>query len=312
MNSPFLTTTVYDACTKARVYYLNTLARMQANGGQPVDWMERLQEQSRNNLELFHQAALQAAFNGESSTASNQLAVLVAEWGVYQALSDLINANGMYVDPADPDTANDIDRAIEHQVRLLVTELQNSAFDGEQQRKTNQADIYAERQTQLFGEYQKMAREQSTLWSQVHQSQQQVIQGQQTGLSQAHHINEQYANTALQGVQQAQQGVQWMVQEAARVNQQASQQVYQYQQGVEKMYAHGADVMNAALATQEMFNENMMQNLPREMEKAQEEIQKKSERRKWMNRGYCALILLALPFVLYGIAWLLIRMVLHF
>src|SRR5436305_2283826 len=238
MNSPFLTTTVYDACTKARVYYLNTLARMQANGGQPVDWMERLQEQSRNNLELFHQAALQAAFNGESSTASNQLAVLVAEWGVYQALSDLINANGMYVDPADPDTANDIDRAIEHQVRLLVTELQNSAFDGEQQRKTNQADIYAERQTQLFGEYQKMAREQSTLWSQVHQSQQQVIQGQQTGLSQAHHINEQYANTALQGVQQAQQGVQWMVQEAARVNQQASQNLHHYQQGVQQMYAH--------------------------------------------------------------------------
>src|SRR5438270_12230295 len=50
IQNPFLTLDVNTACDEARVLYLDTLARMQQNGGQPVDWLERLKQKSRSNL----------------------------------------------------------------------------------------------------------------------------------------------------------------------------------------------------------------------------------------------------------------------
>jgi len=58
IHNPFLTLDVNTACSEARVLYLDTLARMQQNGGQPVDWLERLQQQSQRNLDNYWDAAL--------------------------------------------------------------------------------------------------------------------------------------------------------------------------------------------------------------------------------------------------------------
>src|SRR2546421_13128142 len=60
-QNPFLTLEVNTACDEARVLYLDTLARMQQNGGQPVDWLERMKQQSQRNLDNYWDAALKLA-----------------------------------------------------------------------------------------------------------------------------------------------------------------------------------------------------------------------------------------------------------
>src|SRR2546421_10271 len=140
IHNPFLTLDVNTACDEARVLYLDTLARMQQNGGQPVDWLERLKQQSQRNLDNYWDAALKLACADHVQGASIQLAFIVREWGLYRALSDLIDADarGIYLDPADPDTYNDIQRAMEHQVVYLATELLTTWLDASQQRKADQ------------------------------------------------------------------------------------------------------------------------------------------------------------------------------
>src|SRR6266516_4681058 len=137
IQNPFLTLDVNTACNEARVLYLDTLARMQQNGGQPVDWLGRLQQKSQRNLDNYWDAALKLVFTDHVEGASTQLAFIVKEWGLYRALADLIDADARcsYLDPADTDTYNDIERAIEQHVVYLATELLNEGLRGHQQRK---------------------------------------------------------------------------------------------------------------------------------------------------------------------------------
>jgi hypothetical protein len=132
IHNPFLTLDVNTACGEARALYLDTLARMQQNGGQPIDWLERLKQQSQRNLDNYWDAALELACADHVQGASTQLSFIMKEWGLYRAFADLIDADArcMYLDPADPDTYNDIQRAIEHQVVFLATELLTAWLDG--------------------------------------------------------------------------------------------------------------------------------------------------------------------------------------
>lgn len=236
--------------------------------------------------------ALRAAFAGDVQNASIQLAYIVTGWSLFKADKDLINAekHGLYLDPANPDTGADFVRTLQHSVAFWATELQNKWIEGDQQRKTNQANLAMERNERLHEAYHK------------------VIQDQGSALHQAHQYNREYAQAALDGVRQAQQGVQWMQQGVERMHQQASQNVYWYQQGVQNMYAHGVNVMNAAIQTQQEFTKHIEQSLPREMEKAQARI----ERRKILTRGIVALALVAAVPLSIGLAWFLLRLVLHF
>ena len=139
IHNPFLTLDVNTACNEARVLYLDTLARMQQNGGQHVDWLERLKQQSQSNLDNYWDVSQKLAFADHVRGASAQLAFIIKEWGLHRALADLIDADArcMYLDPADTDTYNDIQRAIEHQVVYLATELLTAWLDGSQQRKAD-------------------------------------------------------------------------------------------------------------------------------------------------------------------------------
>ncbi len=152
IHNPFLTLDVNTACNEARVLYLDTLARMQQNGGQPVDWLERLKQQSQRNLDNYWDAVLKLVYADHSQGASTQLAFIVKEWGLYRALADLIyaDANCSYLDPADPDTYNDIQRAIEHQVVYLATELLTAWLDGSQQRKADQLRLQQDWQSVAY------------------------------------------------------------------------------------------------------------------------------------------------------------------
>ncbi|GCE32038.1 hypothetical protein KDA_75220 [Dictyobacter alpinus] len=291
-QNPFLTTIVSDACDQARVYYLDTVQKKQQFGGTPTNLLEQSLQEHRAKLEMWREEALRAAFAGDVQNASIQLAFIVTGWSLYKADKDLINADthGLYLDAANPDTVVDFVRALQHSVAFWATELQNKWIEGDQQRKANQANIYMERNERLYGVYHQM------------------VQDQGSALHQAHQYNREYAQAALDGVRQAQQGAQWMMAGVERLNQQASQNVYWYQQGVQGMYTHGVQVMQAAIKTQQEFNQNLEQSLPREMEKAQARI----ERRKILTRGIVALVMVAAVPLAIGLAWFLLRLTLGF
>jgi hypothetical protein len=215
IQNPFLTLDVNAACDEARVLYLDTLARMQQNGGQPVDWLECLKQRSQRNLDNFWDAALKLACTDHFQGASTQLAFIVKEWGLYRALSDLIDADTScsYLDPADTDTYNDIERAIEQHVVYLATELLNEWLRGHQQRKADALWQQQDWQNVAFQQVQQHMQHQ-TAW---HDAAFQMLQEQRTTWQTGHQVSQQWSDVALRGVAQAQQGVQQMYSFAATV-----------------------------------------------------------------------------------------------
>jgi hypothetical protein len=215
IQNPFLTLDVTTACDEARVLYLDTLARMQQNGGQPVDWLERLKQKSHRNLDNYWDAALKLVFTDHVQGVSTQLVFIVKEWGLYRALSDLIDADArcIYLDPADTDTYNDIERAIEQHVVYLVTELLNEWLRGHQQRKAEALWQQQDWQNVAFQQVQQHMQHQ-TAW---HDAAFQMLQEQRTTWQTGHQVSQQWSDVALRGVAQAQQGVQQMCSFAAAV-----------------------------------------------------------------------------------------------
>lgn len=282
-QNQFMSPEVYDACRQVHVNYLDLVQRLQQFGGVPIDRLKASQQTHVANLDMYRAEALRAASNGDIRTASNQLAHIVQEWALFKAYTNLIEMYGMYLDPADPDTKNDFNLSLQHAVAFWATELQNTWVEADLQRKQNLPNIYMERNTQLYGVYH------------------QVTQAQESALNQSHQYNQQYAQAALDGVRQTQQNTQSMMQ-------QMSQNVYWFQLGVQGMFAHGAQVMSEALKTQKEVTKSVEQNLPREMEKAQARV----ERRKILTRGIVALVLIAAVPLAIGLAWFLLRLVLHF
>ena len=215
IHNPFLTFEVNTACDEARVLYLDTLARMQQNGGQPVDWLERLRQQSQRNLDNYWDAALKLAYADHVQGASAQLSFILKEWGLYRAFADLIDADAhcSYLDPVDPDTYNDIQRAIEHQVVYLATELLTSWLDGNRQRKADQLRQEQDWQSVAYQQVQQHLQRQ-TAWQDAAF---QMLQEQRTAWQTGHQVAQQWSNVALCGVEQAQRGVQHMYTFAATV-----------------------------------------------------------------------------------------------
>jgi hypothetical protein len=205
-HNPFLARNeVTIACNEARVLYLDTLARMQQNGGQPVDWLERMKQKSQLNLDGYWEAALKSAFANHVLGASTQLAFIVKEWVLYRALADLIDAYARctYLDPADPDTYNDIERAISHQVVYLATELLNELLRGNQQRQVDQQRQQQDWQHVAHQQVQQNMQHQ-TDW---HQAALGTFRELRTNWEIVAATNREYADTALRGVKQAQDGV---------------------------------------------------------------------------------------------------------
>jgi hypothetical protein len=215
IHNPFLTLDVTTACGVARVLYLDTLARMQQNGGQPIDWLERLRQQSQKNLDNYWDAALKLAYTDHVQGASAQFALIIKEWGLYRAFADLIDADAgrMYLDPADPDTYNDIQRAIEHQVVYLATELLTAWLEGNEQRKADQLRQEQDWKGVAFQQVQQHLQRQ-TAWQDVAF---QMLGEQRTAWQTGHQVAQQWSNVALGGVEQAQRGVQQMYTFAATV-----------------------------------------------------------------------------------------------
>jgi len=206
--NPFFTSEVNEACDDARVLYLDTLARMQLGGGQPVDWLERMQQQSQRSLDQYWDAAFSLALADHVQGVSDQLAVIVKEWGLYRAFSDLIDADaeGRYLDPADPDTYDDIQRAIGHKVVYLTTELLNEWLRGDQLRQADQFKQQHDWQNTAYQQVQQNMQHQ-TAWQEVAF---QMLQEQRTSWQTGHKVAQDWSGVALRGAQQAQEGVQHM------------------------------------------------------------------------------------------------------
>jgi hypothetical protein len=278
-GNPFLTSTVHDASDEARTLYLDTLARMQLNGGQPVDRLEVLKQQAESNLDRFWDAALKAASQGHMQGASTQFAFVVMEWGVYKALADLIDTSWMYLDPADPDIRDDIQRAVQHKVVFLSTELLNEQLRGEEKRRQDGQTVAFQHMVQQL--------QHQTQWHTVALT---TFQEMRTTWQQFHTLNNQYAQTALNGVQQAQQGVYWA------------------QQGVEHMYQFVLGTQSNMVDAMQTFRDHMQQNLPEAVEQAQQ----RAEVRKWSTRGVIFLVaVLGVPAALWLAYQILIHVVLH-
>jgi hypothetical protein len=276
-----LTREVYQAVDRVRVSYQDTLARKHAYD---ISMLEDTMLKHRDNLELSQDEALLAAFAGNVQAAVTQFAYMAFEWGLGKAHNDLIEAQqrGVYLDPTDPDIQNDFDQAIQGEVVFWATKLQNKWLEGLNQRSSDQAHTYMQHNAQLYGVYHQM------------------IQTQGSALGQAHQFNKQYAEMALHASQQAQQGVYWM-------QQQATQNAYWLQQGVQGMYSHGVNVMNAALQTQKQIEEQLKQNSPEEQEKREA----RRERRKILTRGIVTLVIIAAILASFPLGYLfLTRMVL--
>lgn len=301
-QNPFLTNNVYLACGQARVLYLDALVRMQMYGGASKNALETSQQKHREHLDQYRSEALHAATVGNISSASTQLAFIVTEWGLYKAFTDLIDTYGTYLNAADPDTVSDFVLAVQHNVVFWATELQNTWTEGDTRRKTDQAGLNMQRQTELQTGYRQMFQDQGTMLSQEHQRNQhyadaalhgaqQAAQGVQWMMKGVEQVNQQNLQNAERMNQQAQQGVQWMVQGANDLHRQAAQNIHNYQEGVQSMYIYGTQIVSEALETQAAATQNVLQNLPREMEKAQREKEKHATRRGCLTKGGCAVIL---------------------
>jgi hypothetical protein len=235
-QNPFLTTIVSGACDQARVYYLDSVQRKQQFGGTPIDLLEESLQEHRAKLEMWREEALKAAFAGDVRNASIQLAYIVTGWSLYKADEDLIHAvqNGLYLDPANPDTVADFVRTLQHSVVFWATELQNTWIEGDQQRKTDQANLYVERNQRLYGVYH------------------QVVQDQGSALNQAHQHMKQHADMAMDGVKQAQQGATWMMKGVEDLNRQHQQWM---QQGMNSFFTYGTNVAESATKLQSAIAE---------------------------------------------------------
>jgi hypothetical protein len=297
MMNPFLSNAVYTACDQARVPYLDLLARKQMYGGTPISDLSITLERHKANIDMSWKMAEQAAFIGDISSASTQLASIVMEWGAYKAHQDLIDTHGTYLDPADPDTVNDFVCAVDHKVVFWATALMNKLNEGERQRKSDQGLLYIQRQAALFDVQNQIIQNQGQVLDKDHQynqqrqaalfdRQNQIIQNQGQALDKAHQYNQQYADVALRGSQQAQEAARSIMEHA------------------ETMYADIQESMRENLNAQKVVTENIVQHLPREMARAQS--------RSCLTRGLIVvLMILACPVALWVAYLILTQVVLH-
>ena len=301
-QNPFLTNNVHLACDQARVNYLDTLVRMQMYGGMTQMFLKTSQQKHENHLDMYRTEALRAASCGDISSASTQLAYIVTEWGLWKAFSDLIDAYGTHLDAADPDVVKDFVLAVQHGVVLWATELMNSWTEGDQKRKADQANLYLNRQTELYSGYRQIVQDQAGMLLQYDQRNQhyadaalkgaqQAQQGAQWMMGGVERINQQNLQNVVNMQQQAGQNIYWMAQSANGLHQQAGQNIQWMAQGVQHMYNHGAQVTSEAVKTQQAVRELVEQNSPV---------------RKAIRRGGCAIaLILAVP-VAFVFAYLLL------
>jgi len=287
MSNPFLTFAVEQAWTQARVSYLDTLARMQQRSAPVVEQLEAQQQQIQATLDHSWDAARRMAFTGQREEASRLLATLVMEWGVYRALLDVIEARQgrRYLDPADPDTANDIQMALVYKVALLSAELLSEQLAGEQQRTAEQAKLQQDWQQVAFTQVQQ------TMQSQVdwHTAALGTFQELRGSWQAAQVTNQQYAQTALDGVQQAQQS-------ALYLNSNAQQ-----------LFTYATQTQQSAIGMQEAFQQQMEQQLPEYVAEAAH----RAESRRRLTRSMVALvIILAIPVALV-LAYAILLLSLH-
>ncbi|GHP00757.1 hypothetical protein KSF_108040 [Reticulibacter mediterranei] len=291
MANPFLIADVDSACRQARVYYVDTLVQMQRNGGRSESFFNAELERRLNNLDQAREAAHEAAYWADLSTAIAQLVSIVLEWGIYKAIQDLLQARGVYIDPHDPALSLAFDRTIQGKLISWATELQNTWSEGERQRNADQMSVYMQRNGRLYT---------------------QIIQEQGKALHNVQQCNQQLADSTIRAIDQAQQSVQWMMGESKQILQNAGQNVNWLGERIVAMQAEVQKSMQEGLKAQKEVTKSIEQNLPREKEKSQFWGQVKGCGVGCLSRGCLGLLILLFGGgVFYGVYLLMQHVVLH-
>ena len=230
--NPFLTNNdVRGACEDATVLHMEVLYQL-ITAAQPSDWLIRMQRQSQNTLDTSWKTAVDSATAGNIPGAASLMVVILKEWGRYAAFQHVLDADaqGMLIDLWDGVTYDtirqDFSLAVGTKMVTLITELHNAWLAGEMQRKQDG-------QQTLMHDY-----------TALHGIAMQVIGRQDTSLQQAHLVNQQYAETAFQGVKQAQQSVHWM------------------QEGAQHMYDFVLGTQANMVSSMQTFQGHLEQNMP--------------------------------------------------
>lgn len=192
MINPLLTSPVLShACGEARRLYLETLDRQRLSGGLPLGVLTIKREQSRQNLDNFWQAAELAATRRDLQGVAAQLVVIIREWALYRAYTDLVDAEALAVDldPDDPETARVFDVQVQHRHVEWATSLFN-LMPGQDGRDPSLLPEPVPQHLQPASEVSPLA----------------LIQAVREVWSDAHLTNERYADLAFRGIEAAQQG----------------------------------------------------------------------------------------------------------
>jgi hypothetical protein len=235
--NPFLTSTVHQTGTDVVSTYMTTLDEQQ-QAFQPVDWLERVSQLSRETLDKLWSTALESATAGNVQGGLALLESFLSEWARYKALEYLLVAEESVVelDLWNTSTSEWVRQEFQqksgNQVQYLATQLHNALLAGQADRERQRQDVRVQG------------------YADVHAYSWQLIQRQDSRLDQAHQLNQQYAQSAYDGVKLAQQSVNWM--------QEGVDHMYQFVQG------HEANMVGGMQALQS----HLEQNLPSYIESA--------------------------------------------
>jgi len=225
-QNPFLTSTVYQTGADSVSTYMLTLDE-QLHAAQPVDWLERMQQLSSESLDKLWSTALGSAAAGNVQGGLVLLASILTEWARYKALEYLLVAEESIVelDLYDSSTYDRVRQEFQqisgNQVVYLATQLHNAFLAGQADREQQRQDVRVQG------------------YADVHAYTWQLIQRQDSRLDQAHQLNQQYAQSAHDGVKLAQQSVHWM--------HESVNSMYQFVQGHEANMVGGMQALRSHL-----------------------------------------------------------------
>jgi hypothetical protein len=169
----------------ARTLFLDTLLQIQA-GRHPVSSLRQWLSDQRSNLDQQWSTLETLAHEDLVSQMRTHLEVFLQAWAYYRALEWIIqNPPGGYIDPADADVYNKVERELHERLTLWSSQLQICWQQGERER--TQAQLQQQQNWQ--GIAVGLFKEQRMSWQLDHQ------------------VGQRWAGVALNGVEQAQRGV---------------------------------------------------------------------------------------------------------
>ncbi len=196
----------------ARTLFLDTLLQLQT-GRHPVSSLRQWLGDQWSNLDQQWSTLETLAHEHLVSQLRTHLEMFLQAWASYRALEWIIqNPAGGYIDPADIDVYNQVERELHERLTFWFSQLQVCWQQGERERALAQL----QQQQNWQGIAVELFKEQRLSWQLDHQ------------------VGQQWAGIALDGVEQAQRGVEHIYSFAAATHSHVAGILQATQQSVEQ------------------------------------------------------------------------------